>query len=450
MLLATKPYQLIVGDGITLSEDDATELADQLYREFHKPTFTGEALVSEIADLNIVGHVQHAEGETYVALVTRDVYRKSKPENLLVPKVTHCPTKRTHTGTYRDYVDRDILDVLTFLGQQEVFDMATTSELGVMMSNNDKMQQALEAAKRYGRDFQRRAEQLVLSMNVASKRYRETGEQKWILESVQPFIFPSHILGTGCKTVELNSEWCEQLDNTRVDAPCSQYHQPFDAMVVNFPADYATSRIVEAEFLDIDHAECFSTKTTMMALVWWPNARVLMVEECLAHQKRTPLIRWIVPIPNDDRPLSEALFCPDPQSESALRIALNTMLVMTHAKPPTTRKMQMRKGHKHRVRSLRKSKRDEEADLEELKQASMPTILAFSQDITLRFDDSRSSDDSEPTGRRNKPHWRRGFWRKQPFGKGLTNRKMIWIQPVLVNAKLFQGSLNNTETTYRA
>jgi hypothetical protein len=31
------------------------------------------------------------------------------------------------------------------------------------------------------------------------------------------------------------------------------------------------------------------------------------------------------------------------------------------------------------------------------------------------------------------PHWRRGHWRNQPFGKELTETKIIWIQPTIIN-----------------
>jgi len=30
------------------------------------------------------------------------------------------------------------------------------------------------------------------------------------------------------------------------------------------------------------------------------------------------------------------------------------------------------------------------------------------------------------------PHWRRGHWRNQPFGQGLSSRKLIWIKPTIV------------------
>lgn len=38
-----------------------------------------------------------------------------------------------------------------------------------------------------------------------------------------------------------------------------------------------------------------------------------------------------------------------------------------------------------------------------------------------------------------KVHWRRGHWRQQPCGEGLTLRKRIWIKPVMVGAKHHDG-----------
>lgn len=35
-------------------------------------------------------------------------------------------------------------------------------------------------------------------------------------------------------------------------------------------------------------------------------------------------------------------------------------------------------------------------------------------------------------GREMPAHWRRGHWRNQPYGSGLSNRKLIWIMPVIV------------------
>ncbi len=37
------------------------------------------------------------------------------------------------------------------------------------------------------------------------------------------------------------------------------------------------------------------------------------------------------------------------------------------------------------------------------------------------------------SGRTVRPHWRRGHFRMQPYGPGLNKRKLVWIEPVLVN-----------------
>lgn len=38
------------------------------------------------------------------------------------------------------------------------------------------------------------------------------------------------------------------------------------------------------------------------------------------------------------------------------------------------------------------------------------------------------------TGTGVRTHWRRGFWRRQPYGEGRALRKLKWLMPVLVNA----------------
>jgi hypothetical protein len=44
----------------------------------------------------------------------------------------------------------------------------------------------------------------------------------------------------------------------------------------------------------------------------------------------------------------------------------------------------------------------------------------------------RKCEDHVPTGREVSPHWRRGHWRNQAFGEGLSSHKYIWINPTIV------------------
>lgn len=45
------------------------------------------------------------------------------------------------------------------------------------------------------------------------------------------------------------------------------------------------------------------------------------------------------------------------------------------------------------------------------------------------------SKDAEPSGFHKRIHWRRGHYRLQKYGVGLTQEKRIWIEPVLVGGK---------------
>lgn len=42
--------------------------------------------------------------------------------------------------------------------------------------------------------------------------------------------------------------------------------------------------------------------------------------------------------------------------------------------------------------------------------------------------------DGAGTGTSKRLHWRRGHWREQPFGKGRSQHKLIWIEPMLVGS----------------
>lgn len=47
----------------------------------------------------------------------------------------------------------------------------------------------------------------------------------------------------------------------------------------------------------------------------------------------------------------------------------------------------------------------------------------------------RSSGEFAETGRHMPTHWRRGHFRNQPFGEGRSQRRLLWIEPVLVRAE---------------
>jgi hypothetical protein len=48
------------------------------------------------------------------------------------------------------------------------------------------------------------------------------------------------------------------------------------------------------------------------------------------------------------------------------------------------------------------------------------------------------------------PHWRRGHYRMQAYGPGLSQRRRIAVPAVLVNAHLFLGPKQGAAATYRS
>lgn len=63
--------------------------------------------------------------------------------------------------------------------------------------------------------------------------------------------------------------------------------------------------------------------------------------------------------------------------------------------------------------------------IEKLKRISYSKIHLFGRKIENEFKSANSGIEVEP-------HWRRGHWRNQPFGIGLTSTKLIWIKPTIV------------------
>jgi hypothetical protein len=50
----------------------------------------------------------------------------------------------------------------------------------------------------------------------------------------------------------------------------------------------------------------------------------------------------------------------------------------------------------------------------------------------LKREETQSSEGSSGTHGTKSVHWRRGFLRNQPYGEGRQQRKLVWIEPVLV------------------
>ncbi len=79
------------------------------------------------------------------------------------------------------------------------------------------------------------------------------------------------------------------------------------------------------------------------------------------------------------------------------------------------------------VNNLKKAKKTQEKNRikQKLEKFSYSKIHLLGGNLKKQYENLKTEIEVEP-------HWRRGHWRKQPYGKGLTETKLIWIKPTIV------------------
>lgn len=78
---------------------------------------------------------------------------------------------------------------------------------------------------------------------------------------------------------------------------------------------------------------------------------------------------------------------------------------------------------------------------------SIPIYYSFEQEVKLITETPPRPDGDGNGGWYVKPHWRRGHYRMQRHGKGLTEKKRLRIEAVFVNEWLYKGDGKDAKTT---
>jgi hypothetical protein len=76
-------------------------------------------------------------------------------------------------------------------------------------------------------------------------------------------------------------------------------------------------------------------------------------------------------------------------------------------------------------------------------------LIEFEQDVVVYDRQDTPRTDSEGDGSTRRPHWRRGHFRRQPCGHARLSRKLIFVKPVMVNARRYEGDPADTEYRLR-
>lgn len=112
---------------------------------------------------------------------------------------------------------------------------------------------------------------------------------------------------------------------------------------------------------------------------------------------------------------------------SSVPVLFNSIFYLTH-KPESHRETYPKTAPTDQVQELHKTRNPQ------IRKSILDSLArkGFSKVTFVRDPDLSESLESLSSGRTVRAHWRRGHWRHQPYGKGLSSRKWVWILPVLV------------------
>lgn len=276
------------------------------------------------------------------------------------------------------------------------------------------------------------------------------------LSAITEMYVMGHFLLEGPKFFSFDARDCEALEHFDLDLPSSEYAQPFPTLMIKLPSDYAQHRIVPFEHgqhkptdIIIRHDRAINR---IMILMRMSSTQVLTriirldqpnsIEEAWKESCRL----WegeekTLDVNKDEEELSDAL------CRLALSANLMSMVYGTRrVGPDNPSHFDRLQRHLKVATKSRESERIARATWEV---ETLPIRYSFSQEVKLyKTERHEEKERGMPTGKHVKPHWRRGHFREQRHGIGLTQVKRIAIAAVLVNADYFLGDKGASSASY--
>jgi hypothetical protein len=266
--------------------------------------------------------------------------------------------------------------------------------------------------------------------------------------------------GGGPKILRLTNVDFEVLEKIDLTINISDYKQPFETMIVEWPEGYSEAREIRnprAGQYDI-HSEHLheATHRPLFSMIRHdPKMQAIFITVALSSHDVYNTVIYL-----EDKTIEEELrdkFSLEAYEHSlpitdeerrvylgVMRAALNACLYVNdfgHKREgPDNPKHHTRL--QHFVDVARKSKDPRRLAKAQRELKSHPIVYSITQDVRLKVRKDRQR--SHVTGRHVEPHWRRGHHRQQRHGKGLTEKKRIWIFPTQVNWNFFDGDSKDT------
>lgn len=271
----------------------------------------------------------------------------------------------------------------------------------------------------------------------------------------------AHFMAEGPKIFRPTVEQCAVLQQVQPRLTVGEYRQPYPTMAVELPDRYR--HWLQTRLTEQSSAGPLTQLAEPVAVILHHEPEIPALYSSVAWSSGFSMVRTmhhfsgfatIAAIFEANEPINPGSL-PVEEQEAAitlrvLRVAINCLLLLTQygcrAVGPDN------PSHRARLaRYLEKAqKRRDGIDEAERNLRHVPLVYDFAQHVALHEErPARLSDEQRAGGWSVKPHWRRGHMRRQPFGPGRAERKLVFIRPVLIHKETMPAAGKLT-TTYHA
>jgi hypothetical protein len=276
-----------------------------------------------------------------------------------------------------------------------------------------------------------------LYLRYRQDRYAPWNRDPFDCAPVDDFVM-SKCLSGGPKLLCPTVEQCESLKKVDINIAFKDYQQPFPTFMVEFPEDF------RRDLSDDYGCEC------PFAVIAYHNANMIMTVALRRSQVNVSRVmsgKWTTieeglrnRIIDDDEQADDVN-----QAEAVQRIAINFGLLLMYYGVKETG--YANPDHDNLARLAKKKNKDKAERAQRLLAGEIQCI-EFAQEVVAHI--TRQSRDYVPGSGTKCVHWRRGHFRNQPYGAGRTNKRIVFIKPILINSDRFVGDVADTAYSLRA
>jgi hypothetical protein len=236
----------------------------------------------------------------------------------------------------------------------------------------------------------------------------------------------------GPKLFRPTARECEPLEQVEVGLTAADIKLPFPVCVVEFPPDYAADRIIpsptDAEPVRPGFVVAVQENGVLTVNIVLPETRDGGVYDFLYLPVNESTVEEVLGRDKD----RAAAFAP------FIRVALNFLMLAAggHRLVGPANPAQA-KALRERIKQAKKERKKDKYEELRTRLRRLPSVFTLAQEIKL-FDREPPPADPNPDadGTPKTPHWRKGHWRRVAVGVGRTERKLVFIEPVVVNGHL--------------